>query len=304
MNNHPLVSIIMNCYNSDRFLRESIESVYAQTYGNWEIIFWDNNSTDTSGSIALSYDDKVKYYCADNTTPLGEARNLALSKATGKYIAFLDCDDVYLPIKLEQQVKLMDINNYIMTYGSAIFINEDGGKIRDWEVKNKSGMIFGDLLEHYEINMQTVMILHKHLQQNKLLFNENLKYCPDYNLFMRIASEFPIGVINDTLVKYRLVGDSLSKQTVDIAASEIRITLDHIFDQTPALLSQYKNNAKTAYAKLHYYDAIAALYRKDNTTARKELHAVLFSRWEYFALYVLIVLHIPRSLILRLLGRH
>ena len=64
----PLVSIIMNCYNGDHFLREAIESVYRQTYLNWEIIFWDNASIDNSANIAKSYDDRIKYYLAPNTT--------------------------------------------------------------------------------------------------------------------------------------------------------------------------------------------------------------------------------------------
>jgi len=107
----PLINIVMNCYNCDRFLKEAIDSVYAQTYPNWEIIFWDNDSTDNSAAIAQSYDEKVKFHRAPQTTPLGEARNMALNEVTGKYIAFLDCDDLYLPEKLEKQVHLMETNN-------------------------------------------------------------------------------------------------------------------------------------------------------------------------------------------------
>ena len=99
VNEEPLVSIIMNCYNSDRFLNEAIDSVYSQTYQNWEIIFWDNASTDTSAIIAKSYDERVKYHFESKTTSLGKARNLAVKKASGKYIAFLDCDDLWLPQK-------------------------------------------------------------------------------------------------------------------------------------------------------------------------------------------------------------
>ena len=97
----PLVSIIMNCYNGEKFLKEAIDSIYAQTYSNWEIIFWDNASTDDSACIAKSYDDRLKYHLAQETTPLGEARDLALKKINGKYISFLDCDDIWLPKKLK-----------------------------------------------------------------------------------------------------------------------------------------------------------------------------------------------------------
>ena len=76
----PLISVIMNCYNGAKFLEEAIDSIYSQTYSNWEIIFWDNASTDDSASIAKSYDDRLKYHLALETTPLGEARDLALKK--------------------------------------------------------------------------------------------------------------------------------------------------------------------------------------------------------------------------------
>ena len=74
-NNTPLVSVIVNCFNGERYLKEAIESVYAQSYDNWEIIFWDNASTDGSAKIAKSYDKKLKYFLAEKTVCLGEARN-------------------------------------------------------------------------------------------------------------------------------------------------------------------------------------------------------------------------------------
>ena len=137
-NREPLVSIVMNCYNSDRFLKEAIDSIYAQTYQNWEIIFWDNCSTDRSASIAKSYDEKLKYFLAEQTTTLSIARNCALRKVNGDYVSFLDCDDLYLPHKLEQQVQLMEENCYAMCYASTVKINEVGEEVKRVPVKNCS----------------------------------------------------------------------------------------------------------------------------------------------------------------------
>ena len=109
--NAPLISIIMNCYNGEKYLREAINSVYAQTYQNWEIIFWDNASNDTSGDIAKSYDSKLKYYYAKKNTKLYEARNYALDKCSGEYVAFLDCDDVWLTNKIQLQMQYIKSNN-------------------------------------------------------------------------------------------------------------------------------------------------------------------------------------------------
>src|SRR5690349_5169555 len=122
----PLVSVIMNCLDCSRYLREAIESVYAQTYENWEIIFYDNGSCDGSGDIARSYDDRLRYFRGDATIPLGNARNKAISFARGDLIAFLDCDDVWFPAKLEKQVPLFADSRVGLVYCDTIFFNSQG----------------------------------------------------------------------------------------------------------------------------------------------------------------------------------
>ena len=98
----PLVSIIMNCFNGELFLKDSIKSVLDQTYKNWELIFWDNKSTDKSAEIFKSFKDKrLKYFYADEHTSLYKARNLAIDKSKGDFISFLDTDDLLNQNKLE-----------------------------------------------------------------------------------------------------------------------------------------------------------------------------------------------------------
>ena len=136
-----LVSIIMNCYNGQRHLKKAIDSIYQQDYHDWEIIFWDNASNDDSAKVAKCYDKRLKYFLAPSNTSLGEARNIALQKACGKYVAFLDCDDKYLPEKLTKQVNMMEINQCALCYGSVIVINEEGEKIKKILVTDKFGNI-------------------------------------------------------------------------------------------------------------------------------------------------------------------
>ena len=299
----PIVSIVMNCYNGERFLREAIDSVYQQGFQDWEIIFWDNASTDSSAEIAQSYDGRVKYHLAPNTTPLGEARNHALQQARGKYIAFLDCDDLYLPDKLETQVALMERGGYALSYGSAIMIDETGTAIRKFRVSYASGNVFGDLLRRYEINMQSVMIRRDILLAEGLGFEESMMYCPDYNLFMDIASRHPVGVIIDYLVKYRIVTNSLSKQTLDIASSEIRFSLDRILSANQKLREIYPAQIASAYSRLHYYDAVALIHQNNRRGARNKLKPVMFDAAAFLLLYLVLYLPLPSRLILRLLRR-
>ena len=103
----PLVSVIMNCFNGEKFLNVSIKSVLAQTYKNIELIFWDNLSTDNSAKIINSFKDKrIKYFKASKFTSLYEARNLAIKKAKGEFITFLDTDDWWHKNKIKKQFNL------------------------------------------------------------------------------------------------------------------------------------------------------------------------------------------------------
>ena len=90
-----LVTVIINCWNGEEFLREAMNSVVAQTYSNWEIVFWDNASTDKSCErVALSYGNKVRYFRSERKLSLGEVRNQAFSKVKGEFITILDADDI------------------------------------------------------------------------------------------------------------------------------------------------------------------------------------------------------------------
>ena len=105
-NSEPLVSVIMNCLNCERYLNEAIDSVRAQTYSNWEIIFWDNASNDRSASIVKEYNDpRIHYFRGDKTILVYAARNKALSQCHGEFIAFLDCDDIWMTEKLSKQIE-------------------------------------------------------------------------------------------------------------------------------------------------------------------------------------------------------
>ena len=114
----------MNCHNSEKYLKEAINSVYCQTYKNWEIIFLDNVSTDSSASIAKSYNEKLKYYKTSKYEPLYKARNIALDKCSGNLIGFLDCDDVWIFDKLAKQIEAYN-QGYLFTFGGSIVVDEN-----------------------------------------------------------------------------------------------------------------------------------------------------------------------------------
>ena len=128
----PLVTVIMNCHNGQEFLDESLKSLLEQSYNNWELIFWDNCSTDNSKKILQSFsDDRIKYFKSDKFTSLYEARNNAVEKASGKYVGFLDTDDLWESSKIEKQL------NYLKKIVNKKFCFQT---TKYWKIKKKSSI--------------------------------------------------------------------------------------------------------------------------------------------------------------------
>ena len=282
--NVPLVSIVMNCYNSEVFLKKAIESIYSQSYKNWEIIFWDNQSTDSSQSIAQSFDKKIKYYYSKVHTNLGRARKLALEKANGDYIAFLDCDDEWLPKKLEQQVYQLENNReFGFCYTGVYYINEMGKNIVTYFPKAKTGNVFPQQLLNYEIGIQSVLIR----SGVPLTFKEELEYCPDYDLLINISARYMGIVINKPLIKYRIVSGSLTTKKISLWWSEGKIILDNLFSMKPELKEKYPRHYKNAYAKIFYLKARYFFNNNDKRSAINALEYYRFINIKFFLVYCL-----------------
>ena len=116
----------MPTYNCGRFIRESIDSVLAQTYKSWELLIVDDCSTDETAAVVHSYKDpRIRYLCNAHNMGAALTRNRALKEAKGRYIAFLDSDDLWLPEKLEKQIAFMESNGYAFSYHEYIEIDED-----------------------------------------------------------------------------------------------------------------------------------------------------------------------------------
>ena len=259
----PLVSILMNCYNGESYLEKAINSIYDQTYENFEIVFVDNASTDQSASIAKSYDERLKYFRIEKNVPLGPARNFGLQYVCGEYLAFLDTDDIWLPNKLEVQLSSMDDDTTLL-YSKVFHIDEHDKVIRETSIHRAPS--FFNLLKKYDINMQSVII---NLNYVNIVFDESLQYCPDYDIFMNIAvNNLKIQSLDKSLVKYRIHGESLSLNTLDIQVDEVKQVLQKIRTNNPELSLKYSKtfdraishlthmvNAKRYILSNNYYDA-------------------------------------------------
>lgn len=281
------VSILMNGYNAQEYLKEAIDSIYVQTFQDWEIIFIDNCSTDDTKKIVDSYDERIKYYKTEKTIPLGAARNYGIQYCNGEYVAFLDTDDIWLENKLKTQIRMMDDNeNFQMCYGGVIYINETSKEINSFIPNATNGNVFPTQLERYEINMQSVVIRNN----IKLLFDETKQFSPDFELFMKIAAEYQIGVIKEHLVKYRKLTNSLTSQKIDRWWLEMKQTLDSIFENNSELKDKYSKEYIMAYAKVAYYKAQYFISINEKNKASIELSYYKFVNYKYFVLYIASIL--------------
>lgn len=206
----PLVSVIMNCFNGERYLRPAIDSVIAQSYPHWELIFWDNQSTDRSAEIVKSYrDSRIQYYYAPTHTVLYEARNRALGRASGELIAFLDVDDAWLPHKLEKQVPLFADREVGFVYGKFWIENEQKKSRRVFPTGDApAGWVSNELLQHYFIGMMTLIIRRSALESLSRAFDSRWHLIGDFDLAIRLSTRWRSACVQEPIALNRLHGDN------------------------------------------------------------------------------------------------
>ena len=211
-----LISIIIPVYNSEKYIQETIETIKNQTYKNWEAIFIDDNSTDKSASIikkSLQYNIKL-IELKENSGP-SIARNKGIEIAKGKYIVFLDADDLWENRKLELQHKFMKDNNYDFTYTSYKYIHKNGqiGK----KVKVKKVMDYKNALKSIRILTTTSMLRVDTIGKQTIMMI-NLKSSEDVATWWKILKKGYIAYgMEESLAFYRKSDKSRSSDKLKSA---------------------------------------------------------------------------------------
>jgi len=210
-----LVSIITPSYNSKRFIEDTIKSVIAQSYQNWEMIIVDDASIDESIEIIQKYvniEYRIILFSNDKNLGASESRNLAIKEAKGTYIAFLDSDDIWLPNKLEKQIELMERENIAMSYSNYETINEDGVVIGKFLAPSK--IRYQDMLKTSYIG--TLTTIYNVRKLGKIYFM-NIGH-EDYILKLEILKKIDYAIgIDEVLAQYRITENSLSSNKLKSA---------------------------------------------------------------------------------------
>ncbi|MDP3791575.1 MAG: glycosyltransferase [Candidatus Omnitrophota bacterium] len=287
---NPLVSVIMNCRNGEEYLREALGSIYAQSYTDWEIIFWDNASTDGSAGIAKSYGPKLRYFKSDQCFVLGKARNLAMAEARGQYLAFLDCDDKWLPRTLEKQVGALNNRSDIdFVYGNyfRLIMPKTGNLIPALSGQQPEGNVFGSFLYNYPVALQTAMLRMSAVKRLDEKFDEKLGLSEEFDFFMRILLKLQALYIDEPLAIYRIHGDMSSKKLHHMHPMEMRYILNKLKKIDDSIELKYASEIRYYEAKLAYWQAKVHVEKHDPKSARSELAPYRFAASVFFVLYIL-----------------
>jgi glycosyltransferase involved in cell wall biosynthesis len=222
------VSIITPNYNSEKFIAQTIESVLAQTYQNWEMIIVDDCSTDRSYDIASKYvekDNRIKIYRMEKNGGAALARNKAIELSRGEYLAFLDSDDLWYPEKIEKQLQFMIENKYDFCFTEYVHFDEKNESFIISKVIKR--LTYKRMLFHCFTGCSTVM--YKQDLSNKI-YGPPVKNCDDYALFLKaLHYMFNAGGYSECLTKYRIRQGSLSRNKFEKLKSffDLMINFEH-----------------------------------------------------------------------------
>lgn len=216
MSSKDLVSVITACYNSEKYISETINSVLNQTYQNWELILVDDCSTDNTISVVkelMQENKRIKLLQLDKNSGAAVARNTAIKDAKGTFIAFLDSDDKWLPKKLELQLNFMKSNNYNLSHTAYELIDNQGNSLNKIITPAKT-LSYRDMLYSNKIGCLTAMY-----NQSKLgkIYMPLLRKRQDYGLWLKILKTGEVAYgLNEVLSQYRNTENSISNNKLNL----------------------------------------------------------------------------------------
>ena len=279
----PLISIMMNCYNGEQYLEQAIQSVIAQTYSQWEIIFWDNNSTDNSANIVHSFNDsRIHYFKSKEHTNLGTAKNMALKKVDTQWLAFLDVDDFWEKDKLEKQVEIIKKDDGLigLIYGRCnVLYENDQMRVETYKKGSNlpNGYIFDDLLyENFIPFATTIVNTEKFIETGA--FSDELSHSTDYQMFLNLTAKYKVEVTQDICATVRKHSNNLTKQLRIKAANEVIEIVSSFFPYPKAVKATNHHKASLAIAYLREKRVKDFIYSVNNLSIVKILISRILSK--------------------------
>ncbi len=247
-----LVSVIINCYNSEAYIKKAIESVISQTYIRWEIILWDNQSKDNTREIVMSFkDERIKYFLAPTFTTLSLARKNAIQKASGTYLAFLDSDDYWNPNKLSLQINEFDKNSEVGIVHTNFKLVTENDNLKVQLQKNYYATIkqFGysnekiyKRLLYSNFIIFSSLIIRKNIYDQIGGINDNFNQNEDYELLLKASLITNSTNIPEDLTYYRIHSNNQSHGNIELSYIENQFIFKNMQEKYLSKLAFFRNN--------------------------------------------------------------
>jgi glycosyltransferase involved in cell wall biosynthesis len=276
----PLVSVVIPTYNRAAYIGDAISSVLAQDYHPVEIIVADDGSTDDTADIVARFGGAVTYLSLPHRGQPAATRNAAVAAARGEYVAFLDSDDLFLSGRLAGQVAaLTEHPEAGLAYSNGYFFRDDPetpvGRVLDG-LPTPSGQSLPDLLRGNFLSTPVVLIRRTCLDSVGVFDERPDLLSEDYDLWLRIAAEFPIIYVPGDVAAIRRHGQSISRDVAALRAGSLRV-LAKLETTHPHLVDQYRAAFNEGYARNH--GAVALAHLKQWQIRRGLSHAMRALRY-------------------------
>jgi len=323
----PRVSVIIPTYNSAKYISETLDSVLAQTYRDYEIIVVDDGSTDNTYEIIKQYHvnniqdiqliemtnpskraqqaqrAELIYIYKQNGGP-ASARNVGIKNAKGEYIAFLDSDDLWLPEKLEKQVRYFEEHPDVgLVFSDCIRFDEKGLQERRNQKKRFiSDDMFVNIWWDNMIATLTVM-LRKHCFDKVGIFDESkeVEGSEDWEMWLRIAKEYRLGYLSEPLAKYRVRSGGHCRSNIDRAYKAIKVVFDKYWEDMERKLPNPEKLGRKRLFKHHFDYGFSFFYTGDPQKARKQFKkAVKYDSFNFRAIIYYMATFLPINTITKI----
>ncbi|PSB33839.1 glycosyltransferase family 2 protein [Chlorogloea sp. CCALA 695] len=261
----PKVSVIIPAYNAMTYLPDTLKSALQQTFIDFEVLIVDDGSSDNIVQWANGLTDERVKFISQSHQGVSTARNLAISKASGDYITFLDADDLWKRTKIERQAQFLDDNPTVGLVATWMMLtDEQGNPGAEVKIDFKQGNIRKKLIEISLIPCGSIPMVRRACFDKVGLFDPTLRFGEDWEMWTRIAADYDFGLIEETLVYYRQHSKNSSKNSQEILPDFDRL-IEKMFDFVPQEVLAIR--AKT-YGRMNLYIAWKSLENEDYRGAR------------------------------------
>lgn len=271
--NQPLVSVVVPVFNAQQYLAEAIKSIFNQSYKNFELLVFNDGSTDQSLRVLRSFsDDRIRLFESKENRGYIYHLNKGLELAKGKYIARMDADDISLPERFERQVALMEQNPGLGVCGTWFESFNEGGKLSVTQYPVDDAGIRLMLFYQNAFCHPSVMLRAAVLKQNGFRYEADVMPAEDYHLWVRLAAKAKLANVPEVLFRYRMHEENISYKE---AQKKDRFTIDIISAYFSNMLDLQLSGSEVA-----LYRNIAYSQFKPDRAYVEEVECLLLKIWE------------------------